>query len=213
MAVPPCEYDLPATAPGIGLLMSTLKSVEVGVLMTLIEPLVSEDTSAFNLLSGMAGVAARQNTVLRAQANRNTSIASFETSLPARLAYNFLLNYIRAGSCLVELPIPILPTMSVNGSVAAYAQANGNVTFAWDVAGKAAAARSGKSLHIGWINQVDNPIYTPITALGDGRGTTRVPPELVGTAVAVLTAQPGLTSIQDLTDATLAGPVIFNLLR
>jgi hypothetical protein len=193
--------------------MSTLKFVETGVLMTLAESLASEDASAFTLLSGMAGVAARQNAVLRDQANLNTSIASFETPMSATLAYNYLLNYVRPGSCIVELPIPILPTMSVNGSVSAYAQADGNVTFAWDVAGEAAAARSGKSLHIGWINQVDNPLYTSITVLGDGRGTTRVPPGLVGTAIAVLTAQPGLTSLQDLTEATLAGPVILNLLR
>jgi hypothetical protein len=211
--VPPCEYILPNNASGISLLMGVLKSVEVGVFMSLAESLPSGDTSAAIVLSSMATVAARQNAILRAQANLNVSIASFETPLSATWAYNLALNYVRPGSCLVELPIPILPTLSINGGVSAYAQANSNVTFAWDAAGKAAASRSGKSLHIGWVNQVNDPVYTSILALGDGRGMAQVPPGLVGTAIAVLTAQPGLGSVEDLTEATLAGPVIVNLSR
>jgi hypothetical protein len=193
--------------------MGTLKSVEVGVFMSLAESLSPGDTLIAILLSSMAGVAARQNAVLRAQANLNVSVASFETPLSATWAYNMALNYVRPGSCLVELPIPILPTLSINGGVSGYAQANTNVTFAWDTAGKAAASRSGKPLYIGWLNQVDNPIYTSIQALGDGRGTAQVPPGFVGTAIAVLTAQPGLASVEDLTEATLAGPVVVNLSR
>ena len=53
--------------------------------------------------------------------------------------------------------------------------------------------------------------YTSVLALGDNRGTARMPPEFAGLAVAVLTAQPGLTSTEDLTDATLAGPVIVHV--
>ncbi|KAH7061016.1 hypothetical protein BKA63DRAFT_196923 [Paraphoma chrysanthemicola] len=211
LVVPPCEYELPASVLERSLLMGALKSVEGGVFMSLAESLASEDTAAAITLSSIAGVAASQNAVLRAQANLNISIASFETPLSETWAYNFALKYVRPGSCVVELPIPILPTLSINGEVSAYVRANSNVTLAWDAAAQAAASRSGKTLHIGWVNQVDNPVYTSVLVMGNGRGRVQVPPGLAGTAIAVLTAQPGLAGIEDLTEATLAGPVVVNL--
>jgi hypothetical protein len=195
------------------LVMSALKSVEVGVFMSLSESLAPADTSAAIVLSSMASVAARQSALLHAYTKSNASIASFETPLSDKLAYNLALNYVQPGSCPIEQPIPILPTLFMNGRTAGYAQPNSNVTFAWDAAGRAAASRSGKPLFIGWMNQVDLPIYTSLTALGDGTATAAVPLGLSGTAFAVLTAQPGLTSVGDLTEAALAGPVVVKLMQ
>ena len=117
------------------------------------------------------------------------------------------------GTCAVEQRLPLLPILSVANSVIATALPADDITVTWDAAARAAAARSGRPLFIGWLNQVSAPVYSAVTSLGDGRGTTKVPPELSGTAFAVLTAQPGLLSMQDLTEATLAGPLVVNLVQ
>jgi hypothetical protein len=210
--VPPCKYILPQNPIESSLFMSALKSIEVGAFMWLAESLPSADTTTALLLSSMASVAARQNAMLQASARLNTSMASFETPLSAPWAYNLALNYVQPGTCTVELPYPILPTLSVADKTIANARSNDSITFVWDTAARGAAARSGKPLFIGWVNQIDNPIYTSLTALGDGSGMAVVPPELSGTGFAVLTTQPGLKDMNELTEATIAGPVMVNVM-
>lgn len=118
---------------------------------------------------------------------------------------------MQPGSCKAELPIAILPKLSIGNKVDGHARSNDTVTFSWDDAARAAAARSGKPLFIGWVNQVDVPAYTSLDAFGDGSGTTVVPPQLSDTSFAVLTTQPDLLDFDQLTEATLAGPVVISL--
>lgn len=191
--------------------MGALKSVELGVFMSLSESLPPSDTSASILLSSIASVAAKQNALLRTYTNRNASIESFDTPSSGTWAYNVALEFVQPGSCALELPLPILPMLAMNNKTAGHASPGANATFSWDVAGRSAASRSGKPLFVAWVNQVGLPVFTSLTTLGDGIGTTRVPLGLSGTAFAVLTAQPGLTTIDELTDATLAGPVVVSL--
>lgn len=191
--------------------MSNLKSVEAGMLIFLAESLSAGDTSAALVLSSMASIAATQNALLRVSASLNTSTASFETPLSPTWAYNIALNSVQPGSCSIDLPIPVLPALFVSAGISGNTQSNSSITFGWDAAGRAAASRSGKPLYIGWVNQVNEPKYTLISALGDGYGLSDVPAGLAGTAVAVLTAQPSLRSITELTEATLAGPVVVSL--
>ena len=193
--------------------MSVFKIVEGGVLMWLAETLSPEDTSVAVMLSSMSSVAARQNAQLRSFAVPNASVASFDTPMPDVWAYNIALTFVVPGTCAVEQRLPILPTLSVADSVMATALPGDEVTFTWDAAARAAAARSGRPLFIGWVNQVSAPMYSAVSPLGDGRATTKVPSELSGTAFAVLTAQPGLASMQELMEATLAGPVVVSLLQ
>jgi hypothetical protein len=210
--VPACGYVLPSNASEMVLLVSTLKSIEVGAFLALADSLAPEDTSAAIVLSNMATVAARQNAILRENTNSSASMASFETLISSTLAYNLAQNYVQPGSCAIELPIPNLPSLYLNDRVAVSVRANASVTFKWDAAGKAAASRSGNELFIGWINQVGAPQYTRLKPFGDGVGKTDVP-GLFGTGFAVLTAQPGLIKLKDLTDATLAGPVEVTILQ
>jgi hypothetical protein len=209
--IPPCQYTLPTNDNDMILLRSTLKSVEAGAFMWLSESLTADATQVAILLSSIASVAPRQNAMLQAYAHLNTSMASFETPLPATLAHSLAWNYVQPGSCKAELPMAILPTLSIGNKVVGHARSNDTVTFSWDGAAQAAAARSGKPLFIGWVNQVDVPAYTPLDASGDGSGTTVVPPQLSGTAFAVLTTQPDLIDVDQLTEATLAGPVVISL--
>jgi hypothetical protein len=210
--VPSCQYLFPSNSTELVWLMDALKSVELGVLISLAESLPPTDTSATFLLSSIASVAAKQMTLLHVYSNSNVSMGSFDTPTSATWAYNFILEYVQPGSCALSLPFPILPVLTVNNNTVGYARPGTNVTVGWDAAGRSAASRLGKPLFVGWVNQVDPPSFSPLEMLGDGLGTTAIPSGLSGTAFAVLTAQPELTSIDELTEATVAGPVVVQLL-
>jgi hypothetical protein len=61
------------------------------------------------------------------------------------------------------------------------------------------------------VNQVNKPIYTLITIIISGKGTTRIPQEINGiTFIAVTTKQ--FENIDNLTLGTLAGPAIIVVL-
>lgn len=212
-SVPACQYNLPDDPTKRAKAMSVFKTVEGGVLMWLAVSLSPEDTSVAVRLSSMSSVASRQNAQLRSFAFRNASVASFDTPISDVLAYNIALSFVVPGTCAVEQRLPLLPTLSVANDVIAAALPGDEVTFTWDAAARAAAGRSGRPLFIGWLNQISVPVYSAVSALGDGRGTTKVPSQLSGIAFAVLTTQPGLASMQDITQATLAGPVVVSLLQ
>lgn len=213
--VPPCQYTLPANATELLSLLVVLKDIELGVSMTLVDGLSSEqDTHVSRLLSGDAGDAAEQSALLRAHEppyGDGNDGEPFKTPASGTWAYSFVLGYVRPGSCAVELPLPILPALAVDGKAIGQAQPGTVITFSWDPAGKAAASRLGNPLFVGWVSGVNAPIFTSLTTLGDGTGTSSVPPGLSGIAFAVLTTQPSLTSIDELTAATLAGPVVVRL--
>jgi hypothetical protein len=185
--------------------------MEVGVFMSLAGSLSPRDTPATILLSSIASVTAKQNALLHAYTSSNASIESFETPASGAWAYNFVLGHVQPGSCALDLPFPILPMLTIDNTTAGHVRPGDNATIGWDAAGRSAASRSGKPLFVAWVNQIDRPVFTPLTMLGDAFGTTRIPPGLSGTAFAVLTAQPGLISIDELTEATLAGPVVVSL--
>jgi hypothetical protein len=187
--------------------MKAFKTVELGVFITLAESLPPTDTSTAIVLSSIASVDARQTALLHAHNNASTEMVPFDTPVSETWAYNFALEYVQPGSCNIELAYPILPTLTVNDKIVESIQPGENVKLSWGVAGQFAAARSGKPLFVAWTNQLSAPFMSPVVRLGDGLGTTMVPQGLSGTAFAILTSQPERTSIDDLTEATLAGPV------
>lgn len=210
-SIPPCQYFLPNNATELELLTGALKSVELGVFISLADSLPPTDTLATILLSNIATVSAKQKGLLYTETNPNATLQPFETVASETWAYNFVSTFVQPGSCALDLPVPILPMLTVNNKTITHAQPGTNVTIGWDVAGRAAASRSGKPLFVAWVNQVNPPLLTRLTTLGDGWGTTKVPLGLLGTAFAVLTAQPEVKGINELTDATLAGPIFFNI--
>lgn len=127
--ITPCKYILPDNTTDMLLLMSTLKTVEVGVFMSLAESLPTEATSAAILLSSMGSIAAAQNAFLGVYASPSTRTAPFNTPLSATLAYNLAWKYVQPGSCNVELPVPLLPTLSISDSVVGHASTNSTVTL------------------------------------------------------------------------------------
>jgi len=82
--------------------------------------------------------------------------------------------------------------------------------FEWDPAQMTFVAEAGKQLLVGWINQLNLPVYTPLNITVKGKGTAAVPPGMNGTSFAVVTTQQP-DNTDDLALATLAGPVVLTL--
>jgi hypothetical protein len=68
----------------------------------------------------------------------------------------------------------------------------------------------GKPLLIGWVNQLNVPVYTKLNITAKGKGTADVPRKMNGVAFAVVTTQQP-DNANDLALATLAGPVVITL--
>lgn len=138
----------------------------------------------------------------------------FDTGISNIWAYNFALSFIVPGSCSVEVPLPILPTLSISNaphSGSTNSTVNKSIReFTWDPAQATFVAEAGKQLLVGWVNQLDVPVYTPLNITVKGQGTALVPHEMNGVAFAVVTTQwPG--NANDLALATLAGPIAVKL--
>jgi hypothetical protein len=71
-------------------------------------------------------------------------------------------------------------------------------------------AKEGKQLFIGWVNQLNVLVYTPLNITAYRRGITYMPQEINRVAFAmVIVQQPD--NVNDLTLAIIAGPVIILL--
>jgi hypothetical protein len=67
-----------------------------------------------------------------------------------------------------------------------------------------------KQLFIGWVSQLNKPIYTLLNITAKGKGTANVPQGLNGVVFAAVTVQQP-DDVNDLALATLAGPVAIPL--
>lgn len=177
----------------------------MGAILALAETVAILDS---NLVSGIASIAAteaRHDAFFNVANGQLPNPAPFDTPISSTWAYNLALEFIVPASCPVELPIPILPTLSTQATL----QSNKtSVTFSWDPTQKPVIQENGKDLFIGWVNQLRSPVFTPLKSIGNGTGSATVPSGLKGVVYAALTTQNTLISIDDLTGTTLAGPAI-----
>jgi hypothetical protein len=68
----------------------------------------------------------------------------------------------------------------------------------------------GKPLLIGWVNQLNVPVYSRLNITVKGKGTTAVPHGTNRVAFAVVTTQQP-NNVSDLALATLVGPVVLTI--
>jgi len=61
------------------------------------------------------------------------------------------------------------------------------------------------TLYVGWVNQANPVVYSNVT-VSNGIGTADIPQGLTGITFAALTAQNTATTVDGLSNATLAGP-------
>ena len=204
--IPECQYVFPSRNTSEFLSLGrSLSSVGVGAILALAETVAILDS---NLVSGIASIAAteaRHDAFFNVANGQLPNPAPFDTPISSTWAYNLALEFIAPASCPVELPIPILPTLSTQATLKSNQT---SLTFSWDPTQKPVIQESGKDLFIGWVNQLGSPVFTPLKSIGNGTGTATIPSGLKGAAYAALTTQNTLMSIDDLTGATLAGPAI-----
>jgi hypothetical protein len=111
--------------------------------------------------------------------------------------------------------VPILLSLFVVPSPASPKYANtttqvASVKFVWDPNQTLVRFEAGKLLFIGWVNQLNAPIYSELTASINGSGSSIMPLGLEGVVFAVLTSQQP-DNFDDLMLATLAGPAILTI--
>ena len=118
--------------------------------------------------------------------------------------------------------MPVLPELTVaqatmnSATVAPFARVpnsanstSGDILkeFTWDPTQVPFVAQGDKQLLAGWINQVNKPVYTPLTNISEGKGTARMPQGLSGITFVALTTEQ-FTDVDDLSQGTIAGPAV-----
>ena len=79
--------------------------------------------------------------------------------------------------------------------------------FTWDPTQVPFIVEGDKQLLAGWVNQVDEPVYTPLVMTTSGKGTARMPQGMNGTAFVAITTEQ-YANVNDLALGTLAGPAV-----
>ena len=186
----------------------------IGATIGLAEHLAVTDPLLIKSISSILTVESRHDAFFRHIEGEVPNPAPFDTGISDIWAYNLALSFVVPGSCPVEVPLPILPTLSVSGPPSAIST---NSTarlslreFTWDPMQMPFVNEVGKPLLIGWINQFNVPVYTKLNITVKGKGTADVPQEMNGVAFAVVTTQQP-DNANDLALATLAGPVVVTL--
>jgi hypothetical protein len=173
------------------------------------------------LVASILTVKSRHDAFFRSVQGEVPNPAPFDTGSNDIWTYNIALSFIIPGSCPVEVTVPVLPRLTITDqatapytnstqAIAPYANSSNSAMlqdFAWDPTQMPFVVEEGKQLLVGWVNQMNVPIYTPLAITSQGRGTSNVPQGMNGIAFAVITTQ-RYENVNDLALGTLAGPVL-----
>lgn len=220
--IPPCNYSFPvSSAKEFFEVADLIGSVGISATIGLSQRLALSDPSVARLISSILTVESRHDAFFRDVQKREPNPSPFDTSISAIWAYNIALSFIVPGSCPVQIPIPVLPVLIVAqamdpATVAPFANGTNSVNstsgdilkeFTWDPKQVPFVVQGDKQLQAGWVNQANQPVYTPLTKTSEGKGTARMPQGLSGiTFVAITTEQ--FTDVDDLAQGTIAGPAV-----
>lgn len=212
--VAPCKYVFPTVDESSFIaLANILVNIQLGVLMDLADALSASDPTLQIIITQMITVIARHDAYFRTASGEQPNPTSYGTRVDLTWAYNLILGFVEYGSCYNLPPyitsLPIWPELSISGSgVASYATPNapGKLIFKVLQAQLLPQGWNQKPLWISWVNQMNAPVYTPVTVQGDELHAD-VNPGMFGMVYAVLTDQNTATTIADLTVHVLAGPL------
>ena len=182
-------------------------SVSIGATIGLIEHLAPTDPILVGFLSSALSVEARQDAFFRQLQGELPNPAPFDTGVRGVWAYNLALQFIEPGSCAVEVPAPILPTLEIDLKTTADGEKSAEWEFTWDPKQIPFTTEAGKKLLVGWANQLQAPKYSPLHITSPGKGTAFVPDGISGVSFAAVTVQKYET-LQELTLGTMAGPAL-----
>jgi hypothetical protein len=237
--IPPCQYSFPvASTKEFLTLGDTITSVGISAIIGIADRISHTDPLIIKSVSSIVTVESRHDAFLRHVGGQVPNPAPFDTGISSIWAYNLALQFVVPGSCPVEIPIPILPTLSASSLLANASSVNttgmppagapyGNTTtnqfsganatamppqmeFIWDPTQMPFLVEQGKPLFIGWTNQLNVPAYTELSIIDQGKGIADVPQGVSGVAFAAVTSQQP-DNTDDLALATLAGPAVFTI--
>ncbi len=208
--VPPCKYTFPATSFDEFLAVANLlTSANFGSVIGFQQQLGASTPALSPAITAILGVETRHDAFLRILHGLVPNPAPFDTGLPIAWAYNIGLQYTVPGSCPVEVALPTYPQLSFDpAGPPAFADTSypSTMSFTWDAQQAWVQREEGKQLYAAWLNQYNQPTYTPVTVCAAGYGSTPVPTGMQAVAfVALTTLQP--SDFTDLQDATLVGPL------
>jgi Ferritin-like domain len=124
--IPPCNYSFPvsSTKELFGF-ANYISSVGISATIGLSQRLAVTDPSLVRLVSSILTIKSRHDASLRDIQDEVPNPAPFDTGIGDTWAYNTALSFVVPGSCPVEIPIPILPRLTVTqATVAPYANSS-----------------------------------------------------------------------------------------
>ncbi|KAK0123976.1 hypothetical protein ONS95_008964 [Cadophora gregata] len=208
--IPPCNYTFPSTTFEEFLAVANLlTSANLGSVIGAQEQLGTSNPSIGPSTTAILGAETRHDAFLRILHGLVPNPAPFDTAIPIAWAYNIGLSFIVPGSCPVEVALPTYPALKEDPTLPwAFANATypETMSFSWDNQQVWVVRETGKQLYAAWLNQFNQPVYTPVTKLGAGSGIAAVPKGMNGVAYVALTTQQPAT-FDDLQTATLVGPL------
>jgi hypothetical protein len=214
--VQPCEYDFPITDEKSFLALgSVITNVGIGALLALSEGLSETDAGIESTIASIIPVESRHDAFFRLYDGEVPNPTTFETRISAAWAYNLALDFIVPGSCpnLASITsvatLPIFPDLGIIGyGGPSFATPNSPGKLIFQVGTPSALPQNWNSgpLYMAWVNQGNVPAYTSVTVQGNELHAD-VQPGMFGIAFAALTNQNTATNVDDLTKATLAGPL------
>lgn len=210
--VPACEYIFPSTDfPSFLAVANLLTSTNFGSVIGVQEQLSGSDLSLAASTTSILGVEARHDAFLRILHGDIPNPSPFETGIPMAWAYNIGLQLTVPGSCAVEVALPTYPALYLEHRTTPWTSFAADeypetMVFEWDVNQAWVAREEGKQLYAAWVNLFNQPLYTEVKLLEQGRGEVVVPKNMKAVAfVALTTSRP--STFTDLQDATLVGPL------
>ncbi|OAG36044.1 hypothetical protein AYO21_09762 [Fonsecaea monophora] len=212
--VAPCEYNFPTTDETSFLALGNIiTTVGIGALIALADGLSTTDPGLEATVASILPVESRHDAFFRMTANEIPNPTTFETPISAIWAYNLALDFIVGNSChnlpssITSLPVfPDLGIVGYGGPSFANPSAPGKLIFKVGQPTMLPQGWNSGPLYMAWVNQNNVPAYTAVTQQGDELHAD-VHPGMFGLAFAALTNQNTATNINDLTKATLAGPL------
>jgi hypothetical protein len=210
-----CQYAFPVSDEKSFLALGNIiTTVGIGALIGLQRAISESDPGLEPIIGSILPVESRHDAFFRMTANEIPNPTTFETRISGIWAYNLALDFTVAGSCS-NLPssitsLPIFPDLGIVGYGApsfATPNAPGKLIFKVGQEGMLPEGWNVQPLWMAWVNQDNLPAYTPVTINSNGELHADVQPGMFGVAFAALTNQNTAANVDDLTEATLAGPI------
>ncbi|KAK7890028.1 hypothetical protein LTR67_008493 [Exophiala xenobiotica] len=211
----PCQYSFPVSDETSFLALGNIiTSVGIGALIGLQSALSTTDPGLEATIGSILPVESRHDAFFRLTAGEIPNPTTFETPISGIWAYNLALDFVVGGSCQ-NLPqsissLPVFPDLGIvgyGGPSFATPNAPGELIFRVGQPTMMPQGWNSGPLYMAWVNQNNVPAYTPVTTDGNGDLHADVQPNMFGMAFAALTNQNTATNVDDLTKATLAGPI------